>query len=290
MSGKTQNTVPQPFHDFVHQTQRYAKGMQRLSFNDDSDIGVGASAAQLTSLMEGAIEYIAIPSSKNEPVKLDEIAERIAPSVNTFGDMITVLRADAAAGFTSLPDMDDAQIGNNIMGMELAAQYRLLELMTTVNVQKASPERSELLECLDGIGVPVATVGLQIPVLVKLFIALIIIIVANIFPGFKPIATKILLALAKMDRRGQGGDGARGGDTGTAKLPCGGSVILTRTGIGKTVSDAEDYAESKAKTDAAKNSCPTACPPVRVLKDNIKISGGNGLPFVVDVIFGFKCT
>jgi len=289
MSRKTQTNVPQPFHDFVNVTHRFTGGVQRLSSIDDSDIGVVTAANQVASLIEGAVEYIAMPSSKNESVSLDEIAEHIAPAVHALGDMVTVFRADAAAGFTSLPDMDDVMIGNNLMGLELGAQYRLLGLMTTVNLQKASPERSELLECLDGIGVPIATVGLQIPVLVKLFIALIVIIIANIFPGFKAIATKILLALAKMDRRGQGGDGGKVGVV--AKITCGKPFPVTTTGTGATqlaaVFDALQKAPAKAKS-----MCPTNCPTATIVSSPVKtvFSGGaNGQPFSVDATFMFVC-
>ena len=316
MSKKSpQSSIPQSLHDLSNEAWRFARGVQRLSFDDDSDVAVSASATQFATLMQGLVEYLSNPSSKNDGVWLEEFGKNIAPSVETIGHLVTVFREDAASGNTSLPDMNDLEIGLNLMGMEVAELYRLLELINTVDYRKPSPERSELIECLSGVGVPVAEVGLQIPLLLKILFAILAVLAFFLVPSLQRIALKVLAALLKMDVRGQGGDGGQGGggkygggqgdggqygggqdggkgDGGKAQEACGVRFKVTGTGTGATAGQATRAAFRMAQI-AARARCPARCPdPVLVDFDrnSIRINGGrNGQPFTVTVTFVFVC-
>lgn len=295
MPTKAHSSVPNSFVASVQEAERFAGGIQRIYASDDRDIGVATAAVQFTELMQGVVEYLDMPSEKGAAtIPLSELGDRIDPAVAGISQMITVFRQDAASGNAALPDMNDLEIGLSLIVLEPEALFRLLELITLYDLHKPSPERTELVECLSEVGVPVATFGLQLPVLIKIFFAVLAAILFVFVPGAQNLALKILNALAKMDRRGQDdGDGDGDGDDNDPpkKTPCGNIVPIDEEGSGKTKGKALNQAFRKALIRAGM-ACEDGCIPIlQPLPVPFKCVGGeNGEPFTVGFTFRFRCT
>ena len=312
MSKKTGSSLPSEFGDLVAAAGAFSAGARAMTFPDGRGVAVLTEAARFATLVGATVEGLARPPVKFEALMSPEdLAKRIGPAVDSLTCMAEEFRVEAAAGRMALPPMNDLEIGMTLMEQAPEDLFRLAHLIAAEYEGGGVETRRELASCLGAAGVPVETLGLQIPILLKLLFVILLILIAIFFPDLILEVLSALIALLRADLGGQGGkggypykygggdggdgDGDGGGDGGGKKKKKGGEItcgsIFERISIavGKTQVDAIGTARRNAQI-VANTLCPARCPARLIFISPFKITKqANGL-IRVEATYRFRCT